>query len=81
MRSNEMSKWDFRLLDVTDDNGGDPYLELCEVYYNDKDAPIGYSTPCTGSETIEGMLDLLRMHSLALAKPILKKSDFLKETK
>jgi hypothetical protein len=76
-----MSKWDFRLLDVTDDNGGDPYLELCEVYYNDKDAPIGYSTPCTGSETIEGMLDLLRLHSLALAKPILKKSDFLKETK
>jgi len=74
-----MSTWNFRLLDVTDDNGGDPYLELCEVYYNDKGDPIGYSEPCTGSETIEGMLDLLRMHSLALNKPVLKKSDFKKE--
>ncbi len=76
-----MSTWNFRVIDVTDENNGEPYLELVEVYYTDAGEPVGYCKPCTGSETIEGMLDLLRMHSLALAKPILKKSDFLKETK
>jgi hypothetical protein len=72
-----MSTWNFRLLDLSDENGGDRWLELVEVHYNEKRVPVGYSSPCIGSETIEGMLDLLRLHSLALAKPILKKADFV----
>ena len=72
-----MSTWNFRLVDVTDENGGEPYLRLSEVYYNDAGKPVGYSDPCLGSENLEGMLDLLRMHSLALSSPVLKKSDFI----
>jgi hypothetical protein len=74
-----MSTWNFRVLDVTDENGGDPYLTLVEVHYNDAGVPVGYCDPCTGSEDLEGMLGLLRWHSLALAKPVLKKSDFIGE--
>ena len=72
-----MSTWNFRVLDVTDENGGDPYLTLVEVHYNDAGVPVGYCDPCTGSEDLEGMKQLIEWHSLALAKPVLKKSDFI----
>lgn len=72
-----MSTWNFRLLDVTDENGGEPYLTLVEVHYNDEGVPVGYCEPCVGSETIEGITELLQWHSLALTKPILNKSAFV----
>jgi hypothetical protein len=73
-KGNDM--WDFRLLDVSEDNGGTPFIQLVEVYYNDKSgAPQGYSEPCTGSETVEGMKKLLSWYALALEKPVLKKSE------
>ena len=72
-----MSTWNFRLLDVTDENGGDPYLTLVEVHYNDEGVPVGHSDPCTGSEDLEGMKQLLEWYALALDKPALKPSDFV----
>ena len=73
--------WNFRLIDVSDTNGGEPYVQLFEVYYNDKDEPVGYSNPCTGSETVEGMKTLIKWYALALDKPVLQKSDFFKGAK
>ena len=72
-----MSTWNFRLLDVTDENGGDPYLTLVEVHYNDAGVPVGHSDPCTGSEDLEGMKQLIEWHALALDNPVLKPSDFV----
>lgn len=74
-----MSTWNFRLIDLSDENGGDPWLELVEVHYNDKRVPVGYSTPCIGSETVEGMRQVMDWHRLALGKPVMKKSDFIGE--
>jgi len=72
-----MSTWNFRVLDVTDENGGDPYLMLVEVHYNDAGVPVGYCDPCTGNENLEGIKQLIEWYALALAKPVLKKSDFI----
>ena len=72
-----MSTWNFRLLDVTDENGGDPYLTLVEVLYNDAGVPVGHSDPCTGSEDLEGMKQLIEWYALALDNPVLKPSDFV----
>jgi hypothetical protein len=72
-----MSTWNFRVLDVTDENGGDPYLTLVEVHYNDAGVPVGYCDPCTGSEDLEGMKQLIEWYALALDKPVLKPSDFV----
>ena len=72
-----MSKWNFRLIDMSDKNGGDPWLELCEVHYNDKGIPVGYSTPCMGSETVDGVRLVMDWHRLAVNKPVLKKADFV----
>ena len=77
-----MGTWNFRLLDVTDENGGGilrlyPYIELVEVSYNDAGVPVGYCDPCTGSENLEGMKQLVEWYALALNKPVLNKSDFI----
>lgn len=72
-----MSTWNFRLLDVSKENGGDPYLELAEVHYNDAGVPVGYCNPCTGSEDLEGMKQLIEWYALALAKPVLNMSEFI----
>jgi hypothetical protein len=72
-----MSTWNFRLLDLTDANLGDPYFELVEVHYNDKGEPVGYTDPCTGSETIEGMKQLVAWYALALDKPVMQRADFV----
>jgi hypothetical protein len=73
-----MSTWNFRLIDLSDENyGGDPWIELCEVHYNDAGVPVGYTEPYMGSETIEGIRQLVAWYALALDKPILKKSEFV----
>jgi hypothetical protein len=72
-----MKTWNFRVLDVTDENGGDPYLTLVEVHYNDAGVPVGYCDPCTGSDDLEGMKQLIEWYALALDKPVLKPSDFV----
>lgn len=72
-----MSTWNFRLIDLSDENGGDPWLELVEVHYDSKRIPAGYSTPCMGSETVEGMRQVMDWHRFALNKPVLKKADFV----
>ena len=72
-----MKTWNFRVLDVTDENGGDPYLTLVEVLYNDAGVPVGHSDPCTGSEDLEGMKQLIEWYALALDNPVLKPSDFV----
>lgn len=72
-----MSTWNFRLIDLSDENGGDPWLELVEVHYDSKRIPAGYSTPCMGSETVDGMQQLMDWHRFALNKPVLKKADFV----
>ena len=72
-----MSTWGFRMIDLNDENGGDPWIELCEVHYNDAGVPVAYSNPCIGSETVEGMKQLLSWHKLALGKPVMQKSDFV----
>jgi hypothetical protein len=72
-----MSHWNFRLLDLTDENLGEPYIVLVEAHYNDKGVPVGYGNPCTGSETVEGMKQLVAWYALALDKPVMQKSEFV----
>ena len=74
-----MAHWNFRLIDLSDENMGEPWLELCEVHYNDAGVPVGYTSPCVGSETVNGMHELLALHKLALNKPVLTKADFIGE--
>lgn len=69
--------WNYRMVDCSEsENGGEPWIMLCEVFYDDDGKPMGYSAPCVGSETVEGMKELLDMHAHALKHPVLKPEDF-----
>jgi len=72
-----MSYWNFRLIDLSDENGGEPYIELREVFYDDEGVPIGHGSPAIGAESVESMREVMRWHALALDKPVMQKSEFI----
>jgi len=47
--------WNHRIVDMSHENGGDPWFEIKEVYYENKTI-TGYTDICTGDETVEGLI-------------------------
>ena len=71
------SFWNHRVVRMPDDGLGGEWLEIQEVYYNDKDEPCGYCSPCLGSETLEGVQLQVQRFAECLTQPILDaKTDF-----
>ena len=63
--------WDYRLFDVSDQNGGDPYFTVREVYYGADGEPIGWAKVTLGDETVEGCLLQLRRMFEDIQQPVL----------
>ena len=56
-----MNHWNFRLIDMSAANGGEPWVTIKEVYYED-DKPVGYADVTVGGESADEVKqDLLRM--------------------
>lgn len=71
------SFWNHRVVRMPDDGLDGDWLEIQEVYYNDKDEPCGYCDPCIGSETLEGLQIQVQRFAECLTQPILDaKTDF-----
>ena len=68
--------WEFRFVNLASQNGGEDWLELREVYYNDDGSLMGHSNPCLGSETAEGVALLIGWWQQAASKPVLHDKDF-----
>jgi len=47
--------WNHRIYNVKNQNLGEDYFVVKEVYYNDKNEPIGATDLRVGSETLEGL--------------------------
>jgi hypothetical protein len=68
--------WNYRLLDRSHKNGGEPWVEIIEVYY-ENDKLLGFSEPNFNAETKEEVISTLRMIIKDISKEnILKISDF-----
>jgi hypothetical protein len=68
--------WNYRLVDRSDKNEGEPWVEIVEVYYED-DEPIGFSGPSVNAETKELLLENLdRIIKDIREQPVLKMADF-----
>jgi len=50
--------WNHRIVDMSHENGGDPWFEIKEVYY-EKKTITGYTNICTGCESVEGLIECL----------------------
>ena len=72
--------WDYRLFNVSDQNGGDPYFTVREVYYGANGEPIGWAKATLGDETVEGCRKQLEriledIKGWSLGQPVLKADD------
>ena len=72
--------WNYRIVNVPSENGGEDLFELKEVSYGDG-KPTGYGRPCVSDETIEGLEEILNWMTRAALRPVLHEDDFKGETK
>jgi hypothetical protein len=71
--------WNCRVVVVhePEDETDEALMEVCEVFYNEKNEPCGYSETSAMSETLEGLTEHLERMKDALALPVLRQSDFV----
>jgi hypothetical protein len=73
-----MTTWNHRFMKFEDTflNDGTTYIELCEVYYDENETPIGYSEPSLIFDNLDGVQDFVDRINKAAAQPILNNADF-----
>ena len=68
--------WNYRLLDRSHKNNGEPWVEIVEVYY-ENDKLLGFSEPNINAETKEEVISILQTIIKDISKEnVLKISDF-----
>lgn len=71
--------WNYRMVDATYLNGGDPSVQIAEVFYNDDGSPMGYSfMDLVQGEDAEDLQETVKMMSEAFNKPVMRYQDFFK---
>lgn len=69
--------WNYRLVDRTHRNAGEPWVEIVEVYYDEQGKLEGFSSPFINGETKEEvLLNLKRIIADIEDKPVLTLADF-----
>lgn len=69
--------WNYRIVNLKSENGGDDWYCMREVYYNEKDKkPFGHCEATLGSESMKGARSVWSMMAKALKLPALKEEDF-----
>jgi hypothetical protein len=61
--------WNLRVVDQS--VGGEDFLEVCEVYYDEIGIPMGYCKASMSGETIEDIQQYLMWAFAALDQPVL----------
>lgn len=72
-----MFYWNYRVVNVQDDPEEDPFYEICEVFYDDKDEPAGWARCNAMGEDMQTLAECLKMMAKALNHPTLEPEDFI----
>jgi hypothetical protein len=70
-----MSTWNHRVVDMTEENNGEPLFAIREVFYRNG-RPASHGEPNAVSEDMEGLEWCIGEMRDALKQPILKLNDF-----
>jgi len=74
--------WNYRMVDAMHLNGGEPCVQMAEVFYDDDGSPIGYSfMNFVGGDNAEDLQETVKMMGEAFNKPIMRYQDFFKTRK
>jgi hypothetical protein len=68
--------WNYRIVETFDEELGEKWCEVCEVYYDQLGKPMGYCKSTVGGDNPKDIKEVLEMMSSALDKPVMKKSHF-----
>lgn len=68
--------WNHRIINCPSENGGDDWLTVKEVFYDEHDKAHSYSDACVGGESIEELQQLFDRFTVASALPVLHENDF-----
>ena len=72
--------WNYRVVFMEDDKWGDQWMELREVFYNEKGEAVGHSgTTVMGGDVNEVIGCLERMLKDAKEKAVMRREDFIGE--
>lgn len=52
--------WNHRIVDCSDPASGEVWFEVCECYYDEAGQIEGHSSACLGSESPEGLIEVLQ---------------------
>jgi hypothetical protein len=66
--------WNLRVVEVTED-GEEPYIEVCEVFYDTMGKPLGYTPATMSGEDKDEIRTYIKWALEALDKPVLKFRD------
>ena len=67
--------WNYRIVNLKSQNGGDDWYCLQEVHYM-QGKPTGYAAPCLGSDNMENMRNVWDMMSEAMKSPPMQEEEF-----
>lgn len=69
--------WNYRLIDRSHFNDGDPWVEIVEAYYDEEGKLKGFSSPCVNGENKDEIVSALKMILADIEdKPVLTLADF-----
>ena len=72
-----MVTWNYRVINVPSRNGGEDFIQVCEVYYNEDGRPIGYTyVEQIGGETVQSAKNNWEQIAEAFQHPVLHESQF-----
>jgi len=71
--------WNHRVINLSEENKGEPWFAICEVYYENKLPWARTDAIAVSGESIEELKETLERMLRCLDNPILNKDDFKDE--
>ncbi len=68
--------WNYRVVNVTEDDAEEPFYEVCEVFYDESDVPAGWAKASICGEDMKTLNSCMELMQQALALPTLHPIDF-----
>lgn len=72
-----MTYWNYRVVNVEDRPDEPPFLEICEVFYDENDDPAGWTKANACGEDMQILAECMKLMVKALSQPTLEPEDFI----
>jgi hypothetical protein len=69
--------WNYRVVNVEENPDEEPFLEVCEVFYDENDDPSGWCKSNACGEDVTVLAECMRKMAEALTQPTLEQTDFI----